>query len=276
MSGLLREEDFCRKRCSLLFGGAQWTSPHRFDSLHLFSPLWLHYIVATALSARRYPERDFSERCCAKTSPHSPSRNSSAILRARLGETRSYLGGHAKKDGEAEGIEKPTWREPLPKGIDRPRCSMNSGSARGSSTVAPPEKSPAHSAILWARFLAAWQEQVQGDQLFSEASFNLDFHSVPFYGEDPIVERHSLSARSRRQPSMLVFLAHHAEGRAFCYSNADLRKGEESEEIFQFVSFWKRAHGTPPRQLVFDSRLRPMPTWHAWSRMVVPRGRDPQ
>jgi hypothetical protein len=105
------------------------------------------------------------------------------------------------------------------------------------------------------QLLAAWHEQVQGDLLFSEASFNLDFHSVPFYGEDPIVERHFISARSRRQPSMLVFLAQDAEGRAFCYSNADLRKGEESEEIFRFISFWKRAHGTHPRQLVFDSRL---------------------
>jgi len=105
------------------------------------------------------------------------------------------------------------------------------------------------------QLLAAWHEQVQGDQLFSGESFNLDFHSVPFYGEDPLVERHFISARSRRQPSMLVFLAQDAEGRAFCYSNADLRKGEEPEEIFRFISFWKRAHGTYPRHLVFDSRL---------------------
>ncbi|HLK38168.1 MAG TPA: hypothetical protein VKU41_15505, partial [Polyangiaceae bacterium] len=44
-------------------------------------------------------------------------------------------------------------------------------------------------------------------------------------------------------------------GRAFCYSNADLRKGEEAEEIFQFIDFWKRTHGTLPRHLVFDSKL---------------------
>ena len=35
-------------------------------------------------------------------------------------------------------------------------------------------------------------------------------------------------------------------GRAFCYSNADLRKGEEAEEVFRFIAFWKRTHGELP------------------------------
>jgi hypothetical protein len=83
----------------------------------------------------------------------------------------------------------------------------------------------------------------------------LDFHSVPYFGEDPVVERHYVSARSRRQPSILAFLAQDAAGRAFCYSNANLRKGEEAEEIFNFISFWKRTHGQLPHHLVFDSRL---------------------
>jgi hypothetical protein len=54
---------------------------------------------------------------------------------------------------------------------------------------------------------------------------------------------------------VLAFLAQDADGRAFCYSNADLRKGEEAEEIFRFVEFWKKHHGENPRHLVFDSRL---------------------
>jgi len=105
------------------------------------------------------------------------------------------------------------------------------------------------------QMLAAWHAQVAGEKLFPGASFNLDFHSVPYYGEDPVVERHYVSARSRRQPSVLVFLAQDAEGRAFCYSNANLRKGEEAEEVFNFVSFWQKTHGELPRHLVFDSQL---------------------
>src|SRR5882672_2339290 len=105
------------------------------------------------------------------------------------------------------------------------------------------------------QMLAAWHEQVNPDNLFDGDSFNLDFHSVPYYGEHPVVERHYVSARSRRQPSGLVFLAQDAAGRAFCYSNADLRKGEEAEEIFRFISFWERTYGHKPRHLVFDSKL---------------------
>jgi hypothetical protein len=105
------------------------------------------------------------------------------------------------------------------------------------------------------QLLAAWHRQAAAQKLFPGQSFNLDFHSVPYYGETPQIERHYVSARSRRQPSVLAFLAQDAEGRAFCYSNADLRKGEEPEEVLQFVSFWKKHHGDYPRHLVFDSRL---------------------
>ena len=103
--------------------------------------------------------------------------------------------------------------------------------------------------------LAAWHDQLSGCQLLDGSSFNLDFHSVPYYGADPVVEKHYVSARSRRQPSILVFLAQDEQSRTFCYSNANLRKGEEADEIFRFISFWEKAHGRRPRHLVFDSKL---------------------
>jgi hypothetical protein len=105
------------------------------------------------------------------------------------------------------------------------------------------------------RLLASWHDQLIGTELLDGRSFNLDFHSVPYYGADPVIERHYVSARSRRQPSILVFLAQDDQSRTFCYSNADLRKGEEAEEIFEFIAFWKKTHGQPPRHLVFDSKL---------------------
>lgn len=105
------------------------------------------------------------------------------------------------------------------------------------------------------RLLAAWHDQLAGTELLEASSFNLDFHSVPYYGADPVVQKHFVSARSRRQPSILVFLAQDDQSQTFCYSNADLRKGEEAQEIFQFIAFWKKTHGRAPRHLVFDSKL---------------------
>jgi len=105
------------------------------------------------------------------------------------------------------------------------------------------------------KLLSVWHEHAIGEHPFDGESFNLDFHSVPYYGEDSIVESHYVSMRSRSQPSILVFLAQDAGARVFCYSNADIRKGEEADEIISFIKFWKQNHGSLPKHLVFDSKL---------------------
>jgi hypothetical protein len=103
--------------------------------------------------------------------------------------------------------------------------------------------------------LAAFHHQTAGAKLLPAHSFNLDFHSVPYHGEHPVIERHYVSMRSRRQSSILTFMAQDADGHAFCYANADLRKGEEADEVLRFIEFWQRHHGALPKQLVFDSQL---------------------
>ena len=70
-------------------------------------------------------------------------------------------------------------------------------------------------------------------------SFDLDFHTIPFHGEDALIEKHYVSKRSRRQKGILAFLAQDAETRVFCYANGDLRKDEQNDEILRFVQFWK-------------------------------------
>jgi len=37
-------------------------------------------------------------------------------------------------------------------------------------------------------------------------SFDLDFHTIPFHGENALVEKHYVSKRSRRQKGMLAFM----------------------------------------------------------------------
>jgi len=103
--------------------------------------------------------------------------------------------------------------------------------------------------------LSNWHTHLAGETILTGESINLDFHSVPYFGAHPLVESHYLSKRSRRQPSVLTFLAQDADSKVFCYSNADIRKGEEAEEIFRFIKFWERQHGSLPQHLVFDSKL---------------------
>ena len=86
-------------------------------------------------------------------------------------------------------------------------------------------------------------------------SFDLDFHTIPFHGDDALIEKHYVSKRSRRQKGVLAFLAQDAETRVFCYANGELRKDQQNDEILRFVEFWKQRTGRYPKELIFDSKL---------------------
>ena len=86
-------------------------------------------------------------------------------------------------------------------------------------------------------------------------SFDLDFHTIPFHGEDALVEKHYVSKRSRRQKGILAFLAQDGDTRVFCYANGELRKDQQNDEILAFVKFWKQRTGSLPEELIFDSKL---------------------
>jgi transposase len=87
------------------------------------------------------------------------------------------------------------------------------------------------------------------------SSFDLDFHTIPFHGNDALVEKHYVSKRSRRQKGLLAFLAQDASTRVFCYANSQLRKDQQNDEIIQFVRFWKERTGHFPEEVIFDSKL---------------------
>ena len=107
----------------------------------------------------------------------------------------------------------------------------------------------------YPKLMRAWFDAVTEIGLEWGVSFNLDFHTIPFHGEDALMEKHYVTKRSRRQKGILAFVVEDADKRVFCYGNADLRKDEQADEILRFVEFWKSRTGKLPEELVFDSRL---------------------
>jgi transposase len=87
------------------------------------------------------------------------------------------------------------------------------------------------------------------------SSFDLDFHAIPYHGDDALVEKHYVSKRSRRQKGLLAFLAQDADTRVFCYADSQVRKDQQNDAILQFVAFWKQRTGHVPEELIFDSKL---------------------
>ena len=107
----------------------------------------------------------------------------------------------------------------------------------------------------YPRLMRHWFDAMSGLGLEHGSSFDLDFHTIPFHGEDALVEKHYVSQRSRRQKGILAFLAQDGQKRFFCYANSDLRKDQQDDEILQFVRFWKQRTGKLPEELIFDSKL---------------------
>jgi hypothetical protein len=107
----------------------------------------------------------------------------------------------------------------------------------------------------YPKLMRRWFDAVGGLGLERGHSFDLDFHTIPYHGDDALVEKHYVSKRSRRQRGMLAFLAQDADTRVFCYANGEVRKADQNDEILRFVGFWKRRTGRYPEELIFDSRL---------------------
>jgi hypothetical protein len=115
-----------------------------------------------------------------------------------------------------------------------------------------------------------WFDTVSRLGLRWGASFDLDFHTIPFHGDDPLIEKHYVSKRSRSQKGVLAFLAQDAETRVFCYANAELRKDQRDDEVLRFVEFWERRTGRLPEELIFDCTLTTYAKLNELNRKGIP------
>jgi transposase len=121
----------------------------------------------------------------------------------------------------------------------------------------------------YPKLMTLWFDAVGKLGIGRGRSFDLDFHTIPFHGEDALVEKHYVSKRSRRQKGILAFLAHDADRRVLCYANAQLRKSQQNDEVLRFVEFWKARTGQLPQELIFDSKLTTYANLQRLNRMGI-------
>ena len=132
----------------------------------------------------------------------------------------------------------------------------------------------------YPKLMTLWFDAMAEIGLDHGESFDCDFHTIPFHGEDALMEKHYVSKRSRRQKGILAFVAQDAETRVFHYANGQLRKANQNDEILRFVEFWKRRTGHLPQELVFDSKLTTYANLnrldHMGVKFITLRRRSPQ
>ena len=106
-------------------------------------------------------------------------------------------------------------------------------------------------------FLAALDAKMIASGLASagEAIFDLDFHAVMHWGQDPALEKHYVPKRSQRARSVLTFFAQDSGTHNLIYANADISKATQAREAIAFCDHWKAASGHDPAMLVMDQKV---------------------
>jgi hypothetical protein len=104
-------------------------------------------------------------------------------------------------------------------------------------------------------FLQALNAAMLRAGLIDGADFDLDFHAIMHWGEDPALEKHYVPSRSQRARSALTFFAQDASTHNLAFANADISKATQAREVIAFCEHWRSLTGTDPGLLVFDQKL---------------------
>lgn len=105
------------------------------------------------------------------------------------------------------------------------------------------------------KLLKKWNIVLKDRGYIQGRHINLDFHSIPHWGEESQLDNHWVPTRGKAMKSVLCFFAQDLDTTYLCYSNGQLSKEDAPDEILNFVSFYHNSHGSFPECLVFDSKL---------------------
>ena len=105
------------------------------------------------------------------------------------------------------------------------------------------------------RLLQSFVRQMNHHHVYRSDTINLDFHTIPHYGDESVLQTHWVPTKGKRMKGALTLFAQDCESTVFHYAQADILRSEASEQIIAFARFWKKVHGKLTSTLVFDSKL---------------------
>lgn len=101
----------------------------------------------------------------------------------------------------------------------------------------------------------AFVKQASKLGLYDKKIVNLDFHTVPHFGDESVLEEHWAGARSKRMKGALTLFAQDATSKLILYTAADIKRDEADDQVLNFLSFWKKIHRGMKPTFVFDSKF---------------------
>jgi transposase len=114
-------------------------------------------------------------------------------------------------------------------------------------------------AVHIQRLQAAFVKRAARLALYDGRLVNLDFHTVPHFGEESVLEEHWAGARGRTMKGALTLFGQDAASKLLLYTAADIRRAEADDQVTEFLAFWRRIRRGVKPTLVFDSRFTTYP-----------------
>jgi len=96
-------------------------------------------------------------------------------------------------------------------------------------------------------------------RLYDNGIINLDFHTIPHFGDESVLQEHWAGARHKRMKGALTLFAQDAASKLILYTAADIQRQEANDQVLSFLSFWKKIRRGINPTFIFDSRFTSYP-----------------
>jgi transposase len=119
------------------------------------------------------------------------------------------------------------------------------------------------------RLQQSFVKQAAKLKLYEGNIINLDFHTIPHFGEESVLEEHWAGARRKRMKGALTLFAQDAASKLILYTAADIQRQEADDQVISFLSFWKRVQRGIKPTFVFDSKFTTYPKLSALNQQGI-------
>ncbi len=107
-------------------------------------------------------------------------------------------------------------------------------------------------------FLKSLHRIWKSNELLSD-TMNLDFTTIPYWGDDSQLENNWSGKRNKALSSMLAVLAQEPDSGIIDYTDSNIRHNNEPEVVLEFLDFYRDGNpkDTSLKYIVFDSKFTP-------------------
>jgi transposase len=110
-------------------------------------------------------------------------------------------------------------------------------------------------AVHLLRLQQSFVKQAARLRLYDADLINLDFHTIPHFGEESVLENHWAGSRNKAMKGALTLFAQDAASKLIVYTAADIQRDETNEQVLSFLSFWKKLKRGLKPTFIFDAKF---------------------